>query len=117
MEIKSKQPKQPQKPIQPWNPDPMAAVRCHKLPFYAKNDTPGDGNCFYHAIADQIVNNPNVYETVSPEAKEHLRHDQLRKSSIIFIKTSLLVIQNENFQAEKVAKILDQRKACIYISK
>ena len=64
------QPKQnKQKPIHPWDPDPMAAVRFHKLPYYAKTNTPGDGNCFYHAIADQIVNNPNVFETISDEAK------------------------------------------------
>ena len=98
------------KPIPPWNPDPMAAVRYHNLPFYAKNTTPGDGNCFYHAISDQIVNNPNVYETVSSAAKQCLRHDQLRKFSIIFIRTSPLVSQNENFQAEKVAKILELKE-------
>ena len=74
MGIKSKQNKQNQPPNlnQPWNPDPMAAVRYHKLPFYAKNQTPGDGNCFYHAIADQIDNNPNIYETVSEDAKKCL---------------------------------------------
>ena len=82
--LKQKQNPKP-KPIHPWDPDPMAAVRFHKLPFYAKNNTPGDGNCFYHAIADQIVNNPGVYETVSTDAKQCVRHDQLRKMSINFI--------------------------------
>ena len=112
MGINSKSSKQNKssKPIHPWNPDPMAAVRYHKLPFYAKNLTPGDGNCFYHAVADQIVNNPNVYETISPEAKQCLRHDQLRKQSIIFIKSSPLVTENENFIAERVAKIFDLRE-------
>ena len=55
----SKNPKQNPISIQPWNPDPMAAVRYHKLPFFARNITPGDGNCFYHAISDQILNNRN----------------------------------------------------------
>ena len=87
---KSNKQNQPSKPIQPWNPDPMAAVRYHKLPFYAKNTTPGDGNCFYHAIGDQIVNNTHVYETVSAEAKQCLRHDQLRQNSIDFIKVKEL---------------------------
>ena len=51
----------------PFDPDPLAALRVHKLTqlYYVKTPTPGDGNCFYHGIIDQIENNPNVYETIS----------------------------------------------------
>ena len=63
----------------------MKPVLDHKLPYHNERETEGDGNCFYNAIIDQIVNNPRVAETISNEAKTCSSPQELREKVIDFI--------------------------------
>jgi len=60
-------------------------VKDHNLPYGNENETEGDGNCFYNAIIDQIVNNPRVAETLSEEGRNCSTPKDLREKVIDFI--------------------------------
>ena len=38
--------------------------------YFCKNDTTGDGNCFFHAIADQLLNDPEIRGSVALRARD-----------------------------------------------
>ena len=54
--------------------------------------TPGDGNCFYHALLDQIQNRPEVSELIAPGVaqSEHLHdHFKLRQGMVNFVRETV----------------------------
>ena len=55
------------------------------MPYDNERETQGDGNCFYNAIIDQIVNNPRVAETLSEEGRNCSTPKDLREKVIDFI--------------------------------
>ena len=57
-----------------------------------KNVTPSDGNCWYHAVLDQI-RRPDISH-LFPANLLNLDHRQLRNSVLLF------VLQNQNFNAQ-----------------
>ena len=63
----------------------LQPVRVHSLPYDNERETQGDGNCFYNAIIDQIVNNPRVAETLSEEGRNCSTPKDLREKVIDFI--------------------------------
>merc|ERR1711923_527998 len=65
----------------------------HKIPYWNQRETEGDGNCFYNAIIDQIVNNPGVYDTLSDDAKQCSTPSELRAAVITF-SFSLIPVRN-----------------------
>ena len=60
-------------------------VKDLKLPYGNDTETEGDGNCFYNAIMDQIMNNPRVAETISDQARKCASPQDLREKVIDFI--------------------------------
>jgi len=47
----------------------------HKLPFAIQTETPSDGDCFYHALLDQLKLKPSMWEIASqkPEIQNHFK--------------------------------------------
>ena len=63
----------------------MKPVKDLKLPYGNDTETEGDGNCFYNAIMDQIINSPRVAETISDQARKCASPQELREKVIDFI--------------------------------
>ena len=48
-------------------PETNRILHTQALPYYCKNDTEADGNCFFHAIVDQLKN-PEIAASISDRA-------------------------------------------------
>ena len=83
----------------PFDTDPLAALSVHNLTntYYVKTPTPADGNCFYHGIYDQIINNPNIFNTISEIGQQCTTAHQLRVECNKFINASQLLHENDTF--------------------
>ena len=90
----------------------MKPVNDLKLPYGNENEIEGDGNCFYNAIMDQIINNPRVAETISDQARNCASPQELREKVIDFIVkwpqtlSNLLVAKNNMITAIRESKNL-----------
>ena len=90
----------------------MKPVKDLQLPYSNEKETEGDGNCFYNAIMDQIINNPRVAETISNEARKCTSSQELREKVIHFIVkwpdtlSHLLVPKNNMIAAIRESKNL-----------
>ena len=96
----------------PFDADPLAALRRHNLTqsFYVETKTPGDGNCFYHAVLDQIKHNPRIYDTLSEIGQQCTTAHQLRVNCNQYINCSQLLHQNETFLNVQMV-IIDELRA------
>ena len=57
----------------------IKAIEKHGLPYEAKTLTPGDGNCFYWAIVDQVRQNPSIGSTLQNNEVLNWDHHQNEK--------------------------------------
>ena len=54
------------------------------MPYHCKSDTEADGNCFFHAVADQLTDG-EISSTISPRSKEvSLDHMAIRRAAVKF---------------------------------
>ena len=78
-----------------------AMVEKSKVPFFCKTITPADGNCFFHAIVDQ-VQRTDMVGTLSHDAMHFCQsHTDLRHGIVQFIRSNHAFQTTENFQLLK----------------
>ncbi len=83
-------------------PRVKAVLSRSNLPFKYKNATPGDGNCFFHAIIDQLQRQ-DMQGTISHNILHYCHnHTTLRKAVVSFIRTDIELKSSENFNNLKL---------------
>lgn len=65
----------------------LATARSFGLNVYCLNETPGDGNCFYHAIIEQICDRIDLGEVSVELRLRYPNHHILRQSVVEFVRT------------------------------
>jgi hypothetical protein len=74
----------------------LSSVRSLHLPYHVKEETPADGNCFFHAVLDQLREEGNC-----PFAN----HMDLRKQLVAFVRNNAALQRNESFRVGALAYI------------
>ena len=78
----------PPSPTMPCIEKATRILAKHGLPYYCKSNTEGDGNCFFHAICDQLTNE-KIWRTIFPSSKEFTNsHLAIRRAVVKFARQS-----------------------------
>ncbi len=88
-------------------PKAMALIARSKIPFSCTKVTPGDGNCFFHAIVDQLERSDIINtlpENILDCCKDHFK---LRQSIVSFIRTNENLRASPNFQNLKIVALTE----------
>ncbi len=94
-------------------PAVSSIIERQKIPFHYITPTPADGNCFFHAVVDQLQR-PDVLGTVQTTISACQTHTLLRKNVIAFIKSNAAFRHSEQFEALQVAAL--QQTGCVSLS-
>ena len=93
----------------------QVGLEAFNLPYQFSNETPADGNCFAHAIVDQVQLKEH-WDTVLPRAR--IQDIKVFKESIVdFIRNDHRLNQDIAFQEAKTIMVnenLKQRQPHIY---
>ena len=81
-----------------WVDTINSQLRAFQLPFICGQPTPGDGNCFFHAIVDQLQR-PDVKQSFKGNAQQY-NNFSLRTSVINFMENNAEFNNDEMIQMQ-----------------
>ena len=94
--------------VEDWVNTINAQLRTFQLPFVCGQPTPGDGNCFFHAIVDQLQRQ-DVKQSIIGDPQQYT-HLTLRASVVNFMETNAEFNNDEMIQMQKMVLIQDTQR-------
>ena len=76
-------------------PQILATARGHGLNVFCVSETPGDGNCFYRAIVEQLNDRTDLGD-VSALRLQYANHHVLRQAVVEFVRQQGLLSEEES---------------------